>query len=123
MSEPTPENAKRYQEKCMPLFGKVGYQKSQTDRCIKNPEIFAHYCQNDLKQLDYLNDLHKIHCPTLFMVGELSPGHPPVLAAEMAAHVDPKCVTYHEFKDAGAPVYNDSPDEAYNVVSDFLASL
>jgi len=120
---PTPGIVKSFQEKCMPLYGKKGYNKVELNRCIQRPEIFEHYCKHEMKQFNYLDELDKIQCPSLFMVGAKSPGHPPQLTQEMASRVDPKWAHYHEFKDAGAPVYNDSPEEAYQVVSKFIQSV
>jgi len=34
----------------------------------------------------------------------------------MAEKINPKLVTYHEFKDAGAPVYKDALEEADEIL-------
>ena len=64
--------------------------------------------------------MNKIQCPTLFMVGEKSPGHPPALAKAMVERMEERWVHYHEFKDAGAAVYKDSPVESEQVVREFI---
>jgi len=117
---PSPENAKIYEERCIPFYAKNAYSKDEMKRCQQRTEIFEHYCRNEFNTFNYLDALHKICCPTLFMVGEDSPGHPPVFAKEMANNINQKWVTYHLFKNAGAPVYKDAPDEAYQAVKNFL---
>ncbi|MCP3680965.1 MAG: hypothetical protein GY782_12210 [Gammaproteobacteria bacterium] len=76
-----------------------------------------------MKTFNYLEQLHKIQCPSLFMIGEDSPGHPPAAAEEMIAKVRADLVTKHLFNHAGAPVYKDSPEESYQVVRQFLQKL
>lgn len=117
---PTPDIVAAYRDHCVPFYAKNAYSKKEIQRCIQRMEIFEHYCKNEMNQFNYLGELHKIQCPTLFMVGEKSPGHPSPLAKTMADKIDPQWVHYHEFKDAGAPVYKDSPEEAYKLVSQFI---
>ena len=42
---------------------------------------------------------------------------------EMANEILPELVSYHSFKDAGAPVYKDSPEESEQVVRKFLEKI
>lgn len=90
------------------------------NRCKQHIEVFTHFYKNYIRSFDYLNDLKKIQCPTLFMVGASSPLHLPIRAEEMAKQIAPELVTLHSFKNAGAPVYKDSPEEAEKVVRHFL---
>ncbi|MEM9243393.1 MAG: alpha/beta hydrolase [Pseudomonadota bacterium] len=120
---PTAETARQYKAHCVPLFAKNAYTQEQINRCVQRPEILAHYNQHELQTMNYLDKLATIACPTLFMVGEKSPGHPPKSAKDAATRIKPELVTYHEFNNAGAPVYNDAPDEAYQVVRQFVKEL
>ncbi|PIQ42405.1 MAG: hypothetical protein COV52_05075 [Gammaproteobacteria bacterium CG11_big_fil_rev_8_21_14_0_20_46_22] len=120
---PTPESVDAYQDHCIPYYAKNAYTRAEVKRCLQHPEIFEHYCQHEMMRFDYLDTLSKIACPTLLMVGEQSPGHPPKCAQLMKDKIKPGLVTYHEFKGAGAPVYNDSPEEAYQVVHKFIQSI
>ena len=79
-----------------------------------------HYCQKEMRRFNYMSDIANINCPTLLMVGEQSPGHPPHSAQIMAQHIPSQWVQYHEFQGAGAPVYNDSPQESYQIVKGFI---
>lgn len=122
-TNPTPKIIEEFKQKCVPFYGKNAYKPEEISRCIQRTEVFEYYCKNEMQQFNYLTDLHKIRCPTLLMVGEKSPGHPPKAAREMAESIPKKWVTYYEFKDAGAPVYKDSPTEAYQVIKDFIDNI
>ena len=120
---PTPEIIEEFKKKCVPYYGKNAYTSKEIARCTQRTEVFEHYCKNEMNQFNYLNELYKINCPTLFMVGEQSPGHPPKCAQLMANKIKSERVIYREFKDAGAPVYNDSPEESYQAVSQFIKQV
>jgi len=120
---PTPETVAAYKEKCVPLYAKKSYSKNEMARCIPRMEVIEHYCNNEINHFNYLDLIHKIQCPTLFMVGEKSPGHPPALARKMADKIDSRWLSYHEFKNAGAPVYKDLPLESEHAVRTFIQSL
>lgn len=120
LTNPTPNTAKAYQEKCVKYYAKNAYSPTEIGRCIQHIEILSHFYKNHLHDFNYLEDLKKINCPTLFMVGELSPFHLPIRAEEMALQIESKLVTMHIFKNAGAPVYKDAPAESAMVVRNFL---
>lgn len=122
-TQPTPETQKEYQQKCVPHYGKKGYTQNEVSRCIQHPEVFVHYCKDELLQFNYLDALDKIKVPTLLMVGQESPLHPPIRAFEMTDRIEKSLVEMHVFEGAGAPVYNDAPAEAEQVVRQFVRSL
>ncbi len=122
-TNPTPEVIEEFKKKCVPFYGKKSYSLEEIARCIQRTQVFEHYCKNELREFNYLNDINKIQCPTLLMVGEESPGHPPKAALEMADKINKKWITYYEFKGAGAPVYKDTPEEAYQVIRKFIGKL
>jgi len=122
-TNPTPESAKAYQEKCIKYYAKNAYSLTELKRCKQNIEVLSYYYQHHIQNFDYTNNLKNIICPTLLMIGEESPFHPPIRAEEMAAQISPELVTMHLFKDAGAAVYKDSPEEAKQVVQNFISKL
>jgi len=119
-TNPTPEMAKAYQEKCIKHYAKNAYTSVEIGRCKQHIEILSHFYKNHIQNFNYLPDLKNIKCPTLLMVGEASPFHLPIRAEEMAAEIASKWVTMHVFKKAGAPVYKDSPEESASIVRGFL---
>lgn len=123
LTQSTPDSGKTYLKYCVPHYAKNAYKPEEIGRCIQNMDIFYHYFRHHLNQFNYLNKLQLIQCPTLLMVGEASPLHLPKRAVEMAQAINPALVTHHIFKQAGAPVYKDAPEEAEIVVNDFLKKL
>jgi pimeloyl-ACP methyl ester carboxylesterase len=122
-TDSTPDIAEKFKEQCVPYYAKNAYTSIEVARCMQHMQVFEHYCKNEMKSFNYLDDVGKIKVPTLFMVGELSPGHPPKSAKTMAEKLAPQLVNYHEFKGAGAPVYNDSLEESEKVVIMFFQKL
>ena len=120
---PTPTIQKEYQQKCVPHYGKRGYTREEVLRCHQHPEVFAHYCENEMLKFNYMNELYKIKAPTLLMVGEKSLLHPPIRALKMAEKISNGLTQIHIFKEAGAPVYNDAPKEAEQVVRNFILNF
>jgi pimeloyl-ACP methyl ester carboxylesterase len=122
-TNPTKESAQMYQKMCIPYYAKNAYSPSEIARCKQNIPVLSHFYKHHIQYFDYVEDLKKINCPTLLMVGESSPLHLPARAEEMARQISPALLTHYIFKNAGAPVYKDSPKEAFTVVSTFLTKL
>jgi pimeloyl-ACP methyl ester carboxylesterase len=118
--KPSLEGFIAYAKKCVPYYAKKAYSVEELSRCKKQPELFIHYCKNEMLQFDYSNKLGGITCPTLLLVGEASPFHLPIRAKEMAAQIKPEYVTLALISDAGAAVYKDKPQESYEIVNAFL---
>jgi pimeloyl-ACP methyl ester carboxylesterase len=123
LTNPTSKTAQVYQQKCVKYFAKNAYSVQEISRCKQNIEALSHFYKDEMQTFNYLEDLKKIKCPALLMVGESSPLHLPIRAEEMAEKITPELVTLHLFKDAGAPVYKDSPKEAEKAVRLFLEKI
>lgn len=123
LTSPDPESNKDYLQHCVPHYAKHAYTPAEIARCIQNLDVFYHYYKNFLTKFNYLAALSVIQCPTLLMTGELSPLHLSARAEEMRAAIKPTLAQLHFFKEAGAPVYKDSPQEAEEVVRGFLKGL
>lgn len=120
---PSAENLAEFGKKVTPYYGKKSYSPEELSRCIKHQEVFLHFCKNEMLKFNYLDELHKINCPTLFMVGADSPTHLLSRAEEMASRIQEKYVHMAIIEDAGGSVYKDQPEEAYKVVREFLGAL
>ncbi len=120
---PTSKVQKEYQVQCSPHEGRKGYLLGEIGRCIQHPEVFEHYCKTELLKFNYLKELKKVKVPTLIMAGVESPLHPPIRATEMAEEIPQGLAKTHIFKNAGTPVYNDSPKEAESIVRNFISEL
>lgn len=118
-TNPTKQTMADYFKYCLPYYGKNAYSKEELNRCKQNPEVFIHYFREQILKINYVEDMNKIHCPTLLLVGEDSL-HVVPAAIEMAEKIDPKFLTIKIFKNIGGPVYKDKPAESYQVVREFL---
>ena len=73
--------------------------------------------------MDFRDDLHRIDCPVLLMVGEEDPITPPVFSDTIAASLPKRQLTYHRFADCGHGVVGDKPDEAMQAIRDFIRRI
>jgi pimeloyl-ACP methyl ester carboxylesterase len=119
-TQPTAEISAQYEKECVPYYAKNAYTSAEVKRCLQHKEVFDHFCKNEMQKFDYLNELSKIKCPTLLMVGADSPLHVTKRAEEMRDKINSEYVKMEIFKEAGAPVYKDKPEEAYQVIKEFL---
>lgn len=119
-SNPTSKIIEQYKLKCVPYYAKNAYTSEEMARCQQHLDVFEFYCKYEIKHFNYLDKLHTIKCPCLFMVGADSPLHPIEAAKEMAKKIDNHLVKFKVFENAGAPVYKDSPEESYQIVADFI---
>jgi proline iminopeptidase len=122
-TNPTLENMQQYTQLCIPHYAHNHYSKEELSRCIKHPDVFIHFCQNEMLQFNFLHAMEKIQCPTLLMIGADSPFHFPQAAQDMAASIKANLVTMALIEKAGAAVYKDQPEESYQIVGTFLSSL
>lgn len=75
-------------------------------------------CAAALKTLDYLGDLGRIACPTLYVVGDEDMGSPPAVMKDMAAKTPGS--RYAEIPGAAHIANVDKPDAFNAVVAGFL---
>lgn len=123
LSNPTLNGVAEYAKICIPHYAKTAYSKAELDRCIKHPEVFLHYFKHHAFNIDYVNNLSKISCPTLLLAGADSPFHPVQLMQDMVDKIAPKFAQFEIIPDAGAPVYKDQPKLSYSLVHNFLSQL
>lgn len=121
-TEPNEENFAVFAELCIPFYGKKAYSPQELNRCIKHPEVFFHFCQQEALSFNYLDVVHNIQCPTLMLAGSDSL-HLVEAAKEMTSKIDSKYLTLEVFENTGGPVYKDKPDKSYQVVKKFLAEI
>jgi proline iminopeptidase len=119
-TRPSDETLKKYVSKCIPHYAHNSYTPQEVSRCQKRVEVFQQYCRDEMTRFNYLDEIKNIQCPTLLLVGEDSPFHPPARAIEMAELIKTEMVTLEIVKKAGAAVYKDQPDESYRIVRGFL---
>lgn len=118
-TNPTTASLDDYFKLCIPYYGHNAYSKEEIGRCIQHPEVFLHYVRNYMNNFNYLDDMAKIQCPTLLLVGRDSL-HVVEAAEAMAEKINPEYLDMKIFEDVGGPVYKDDPEGSYKVVKQFL---
>ncbi|MFM8388178.1 MAG: alpha/beta fold hydrolase [Actinomycetota bacterium] len=102
---PTPQNRARlitYREKCAEAFhlrGGIWYE------------------------MDFLDDLHAISCPTLVLAGEDDPVTPIEDSLDIVDQLCPDIRQFERFANAGHGVWLDQPERAFSVLREFLSQF
>ena len=73
--------------------------------------------------MDFRDELHRIDCPVLLMVGQEDPITPPEFSDEIAKRLDDSQLTYRRYQDCGHGVVADKPGEALSAMRDFIARI
>ena len=117
---PDKQTMSQYIKHCLPLFSKNPYTAAELNRCIKHPEVWNAFNDNEYKTFNFLPELNKIVCPTLVLSGSEDPEHPPSSAEKMVQKLT-NCKTEHALiEDAGDPVYRDKPTETLKILKSFI---
>jgi pimeloyl-ACP methyl ester carboxylesterase len=108
-----------YFKYCLPFFAKNAYTKEELAGCIRNPDIWKKYMEEEHGKFNFTKELSKIQCPVLHLAGENDPVHPVSCAEETARHIGKLC-EFVIIKNTGDPVYRDQPEETLNIISNFI---
>lgn len=111
---PTAENFEKFAEYGFSIISKARFDLTPPVRQnMEMKKIFA----NGYQKFNYLSDMEKITCPVLWFAGEWDPLHPLSCAVEGSkklSHVELNILK------AGAPVYQDDPDNFYQRIFAFF---
>lgn len=123
---PTDEGRALYRDRCLPLYRQTSsISQDWLSRILWRNETALHFNgpQAEHGRMDFRNDLHRIACPVLLMVGEEDPITPPVFSDTIAAGLPDSWLTYHRFPECGHGVVADKPDEAMQAIRDFVERI
>ena len=114
------ESFKEYAAKCMTLYNPTP-QNRPRHSIFRYPSADAfHKLGGVWHQLDILEDLHTITCPTMILVGDQDPVTPLQDSEDMRAHINPAILRYERFENAGHGVWLDDPERAFAVIRSFI---
>jgi proline iminopeptidase len=109
---------------CLPHYAKYNpYTKDQMERCIRNMHMRKKFMEEENLQFDFRSGLHHLICPVLLMAGNDDGAHPVESAIETAKSIPAHLSHLHIIDDAGAPVYNDQPEQSLEILTDFLGNI
>lgn len=122
---PTPERRSQYRDLCVPYyqFGKSG-SKDWISRIRWNNDtaMWFNGPRNEHGQMDYRDDLAKIDCPTLVMVGKDDPITPHEFSEVIAERLADEKTIFKRYPKCGHGVVDDKPDEALREIRQFILS-
>ncbi len=122
---PTDEGRALYRDRCVPF-----YQRSKSasldwmSRVLWRNETALHFNGPNAEhgRMDFREELQKIPCPVLLMVGDEDPITPPVFSDRIAKGIPDSQLIYHRFSGCGHGVIADKPDEALQAIRAFIAA-
>lgn len=120
---PTDEGRALYRDRCVPLYQQSKYAPSDWLSRILWRNATALYFNGpnaEHGQMDFRDELGRITCPVLLMVGEDDPITPPVFSDTIATRLSEDLLTYHLFENCGHGVVGDKPDDALRALRRFI---
>lgn len=107
-------------ERCRVLFGPTVLGEDARARIIRNPELGARGAAL-MRELDVLDQLKHVDCPTLVSVGDLDFVTPPAAARELVDALPPGTARLEVVAGAGHFPWLDVPDRYWPVLTEFVA--
>jgi pimeloyl-ACP methyl ester carboxylesterase len=120
--DPRGETGAEYERVCFPLYSRSGTlaDPDVKSRMIFNHELELRFFKEEGRTFNFLEELHRIECPTLLLAGEEDPVTPMEDAADIARRVAPSLLRFVRFARAGHGVFRDDPKGALQVIRDFI---
>lgn len=106
-------------ERVFAVFGPRVPEKQELARRLRNAEVGAHGLEL-MRQLDVVDQLGRIRCPTLVSVGELDPVTPVGAAEEVAAALPPGVARLEVLEGAGHFPWLDEPERCRRLLARFV---
>ncbi|MFK7837725.1 MAG: alpha/beta fold hydrolase [Sulfitobacter sp.] len=120
---PTHEGRALYRDTCLPYYqyGPDTSKEWVSRSIMKNDTaLWFNGPKNEHGRMDFRQDLSRITCPVLVMVGEEDPITPPEFSDEIAALLPQNSTTYLKFAECGHGIVGDKPQEALTAMRDFI---
>jgi pimeloyl-ACP methyl ester carboxylesterase len=116
--DPNPEHLESFMSTSLPLYNPTPLDPDVIARVQRRPEVAFHFFRGEGFTYDWFDQLKHIRCPTLILAGELDPITTTADHEEMAAAIPTSRLEL--FPDAGHGVFRDKPDQALNLIRDFI---
>jgi pimeloyl-ACP methyl ester carboxylesterase len=117
-TELSDESAQEFLRVCLPVYNPKPIEPDVLARVELKLEVGNHFFRNEFRETDLLPELSAIRCPTLVLAGELDPITPVADAEDIV-----RAIPHGElrvFEGAGHGVFRDKPDEALEVIREFV---
>jgi pimeloyl-ACP methyl ester carboxylesterase len=116
--ELTDESADEFLRVCLPVYNTTPLEPDVLARVRMKTEVGNHFFRNEGFDVDLFPELGNIRCPTLVLGGELDPITPIADAEDIAAAIPQ--AELRIFEGAGHGVFRDKPEEALEVIREFI---
>jgi pimeloyl-ACP methyl ester carboxylesterase len=117
-SELSDESAQEFLRVCLPVYNPKPIAPDVLARVQLKLEVGNHFFRNEFFAVDLLPELSAIRCPTLVLAGELDPITPVADAEDIVAAIPHS--ELRVFEGAGHGVFRDKPEEALEVIREFV---
>lgn len=111
-----------YAAKCMPLYNPTAQSRVRHSIFRRTCADAFHKLGGVWHQMNFLDELRTITCPTMILVGDQDPVTPLQDSEDMKARINPAILRYERFSNAGHGVWLDDPVKAFAVIRDFISS-
>ncbi len=125
-TQPTDEGRELYKARCVPFYSyKESGAPDWMSRVLWRNEtaLWFNGPSNEHGRFDFRSDLGNISCPVLVMAGEQDPITPPEFSDTIVHHLPDEQVTYAKFDRCGHGVVGDRPEEALQLLRDFVRDV
>ncbi|MDP3225507.1 MAG: alpha/beta hydrolase, partial [Rubrivivax sp.] len=121
-TEPNASNWALYQQLCTPLYNtRAPADPLARERTLFNTEILFTSASGEQRTMQLLSGLARVQCPVLVMAGVADPVTPLADAQDIAAAIPAPWGRLVTFADAGHGAWRDQPEQAMQVIRNFVA--
>ena len=122
-TRPGPDTLPDYARLCFPLYTQTAQHPDAKRRVEWNFQVMFAFGDGEDARVDLLDDLSRLRCPTLVLVGEEDPITPPADAEDVAAALPAGLARLERFSGCGHGVFRDDPEAGLDCIRRFLGSL
>ena len=111
-----------YAKKCMTLYNTTPQTRVRQTIFRRECADAFHKLNGIWHQMDFLDQLRNITCPTMILTGDEDPVTPIQDSEDMAEKINPALLRFEKFENAGHGVWLDTHDAAFAIIRDFISN-
>lgn len=120
----SPESMAGYATHCLPLYSRTRHQASKPLSAYRAKVAKEFHDLGGIwGEMNLLESLGRIRCPTLILAGEDDPVTPLEDSEDIVERLRPELARFERFPRCGHGVWVDEPERAFSVIGDFIRSL
>ncbi len=122
---PSADKRAKYRDQCVPFYQvKRDSMLDVLSRALIKDDtaLWFNGRQNEQGRMDFRDDLSQIICPVLILAGDLDPITPPEFSEVIKSCIRDDLVTLHRFTNCGHGIVADEPNNALQLIKQFILS-